>query len=369
MIPLVDLVAQFQRIKPEVFRRLDAVFSQCDFVLGREVREFEQAFAAYCGCRRAVGVASGLDALKLAMRALDIGPGDEVITVANSFVATALAVSAVGAQPVLVDCEEHSYCIDVSQIESVITSRTRAIIPVHLYGQPAEMDAILDIAARHGLVVIEDAAQAHGARYRGRRCGSLGRVAAFSFYPGKNLGAYGDGGAITTDDLALADRIATLRNYGSHVKYRHEELGENSRLDTIQAAVLNAKLPNLDQWNRTRRQIAARYAELLSGVGDLELPPVRPEVEHVWHLYVVRSQRRDALLKYLQAQGIGAMIHYPVPIHRQPAYRQLGWREGQFPVAERLAREVLSLPIYPEMTESQIHTVTQAVHKFFTANR
>ncbi|MCX7819357.1 MAG: DegT/DnrJ/EryC1/StrS family aminotransferase, partial [Kiritimatiellae bacterium] len=320
---------------------------------------------AYCETDRAIGVASGLDALKLALRALEIGPGDEVITVANSFVATALAVSAVGARPVLVDCEPEGFTINVAEIEGAITSRTRAILPVHLYGHPAEMDAIRSIAARHGLEVVEDAAQAHGARYRGRRCGSLGRIAAFSFYPGKNLGAYGDGGAVTTNDAALADRVATLRNYGSRVKYRHEVLGENSRLDTLQAAVLNAKLPHLDRWNAARRRIAAHYRDLLAGVGDLRLPVARSEVEHVWHLYVVRTSRRDALLEFLRARGIGALIHYPIPIHLQPAYRGYGWRVGQFPIAEQLAREVLSLPIYPEMTEPQVEAVTAAVREFF----
>ncbi len=364
-IPLVDLVAQFRAIEPEVRRRLEGVFARGDYILGREVAEFERAYAAYCGTARAVGVASGLDALKLSLRAVNIGPGDEVITVANSFVATALAISAVGARPVLVDCEERTFCMDVAQIEAAITDRTRAILPVHLYGQPAEMDPILEIAGRHGLSVIEDAAQAHGARYRRRPCGSLGQIAAFSFYPGKNLGAYGDGGAVTTHDVELAERIATLRNYGSRVKYLHEELGENSRLDTVQAAVLNAKLPHLDHWNQARRLIAARYGELLKGVGDLVLPEVRPDVEHVWHLYVVRTRRRDGLLEHLRARGIGVLIHYPVPIHLQPAYRDRGWREGQFPVAERLAREVLSLPIYPELTETQIEAVVGSVREFF----
>ena len=364
-IPLVDLVAQFRTIEPEVRRRLDATLTRGDFILGQELAEFESAFALFCECRRAVGVASGLDALKLALRALEIGPGDEVITVANSFIATALAITAVGAKPVLVDCDPDTFTMDPSQIEAAITDRTRAVLPVHLYGRPADIDAIRAICQRHGLYLVEDAAQAHGARYRGRRCGSLGTLAAFSFYPGKNLGAYGDGGAVTTNDEALADRIATLRNYGSKVKYVHELCGENSRLDTLQAAVLNAKLAHLDAWNARRRELAARYAELLQGVGDLQLPKARADVEPVWHLYVIRTSYRDRLLAWLQERGIGALIHYPVPIHLQPAYAHMGWKRGQFPVAEHLAQEILSLPIYPEMTEAQLDRVVAVIREFF----
>jgi len=406
-IPLVDLAAQFAAIRAEVEPRVAEIMARGDFILGRAVGEFEAEFARYCGCSRAVGLASGLDALKLAMRAMDIGPGDEVITAANSFIATALAVSSVGATPVLVDCDASMFTIDVRKIEAAVTPRTRAILPVHLYGQPAEMDPILDLARRRGIDVIEDAAQAHGARYRGRVCGSMGRAAAFSFYPGKNLGAYGDGGAATTNDVALADRMATLRNYGSRVKYRHEELGENSRLDTIQAAVLSVKLAHLDAWNAARRRLAAAYSSGLSGVGDLILPVVPSHMEPAWHLYVVRTARRDALLAHLQGRGIGALIHYPVPIHLQPAYGNRGtrdegrgtgaerrepgeggggrrakseepraksgerrveggeWKRGDFPVSERLATEVLSLPIYPEMTEEQVGRVMEAVRDFF----
>lgn len=364
-IPLVDLSAQFETIRAEVEPRVAEVMARGDFILGRAVGEFETEFARYCGCRRAVGLASGLDALKLAFRALSIGPGDEVITVANSFIATALAVSSVGATPVLVDCDPATCTIDVRQVEAAVTPRARAILPVHLYGQPAEMDPILDLARNRGLEVIEDAAQAHGARYRGRLCGSLGRAAAFSFYPGKNLGAYGDGGAVTTNDPELADRISTLRNYGSRVKYRHEELGENSRLDTIQAAILSVKLRHLDVWTARRRDIAAAYSAALAGAGDLVLPAAPAHVEPVWHLYVVRTARRDDLLAHLQAKGIGALIHYPVPIHLQPAYAGAGWKPGAFPVAEALSARALSLPIYPEMTEEQIGFVTEQVRGFF----
>lgn len=364
-IPLVDLVAQFETIQSEVEARIADVMRRGDFILGTEVAAFEREFATFCGCPRAVGVASGLDALKLILRAMDIGPGDEVVTAANSFIATALAVSAVGATPVLVDCDPVTFNIDAGLVEAAATGRTRAILPVHLYGQPAEMDPILELAARRGCDVVEDAAQAHGACYRGRRCGSIGRAAAFSFYPGKNLGAYGDGGAVTTREDALAGRIATLRNYGSSVKYRHEELGENSRLDTLQAAVLRVKLARLDAWNAARRRIAALYAAALAGVGDLVLPSAPAHVEPVWHLYVVRTSRRDALLRHLQDAGIGALVHYPTPIHLQPAYAKAGWRRGRFPVAEQTAGEILSLPIYPELTDAQVNKVAGAIRAFF----
>jgi len=364
-IPLVDLSAQFKTIRAEIEPRVAEVMASGDFILGKAVGEFETEFARYCGCRRSVGLASGLDALRLILRALAIGPGDEVITVANSFIATALAISSVGATPVLVDCDPATYMIDVRQASAAVTVRTRAILPVHLYGQPAEMDPLLDLARRRGLEVIEDAAQAHGAKYRGRVCGSLGRAAAFSFYPGKNLGAYGDGGAVTTNDPELADRIATLRNYGSRVKYCHEELGENSRLDTIQAAILSVKLRHLDAWTVRRREIAAIYSRALAGVGDLVLPAVPAHVDPVWHLYVIQTSRRDALLARLQERGIGALIHYPVPIHLQPAYAGEGWRPGAFPVAEALSTQVLSLPLYPEMTEEQIAFVTEQIRAFF----
>lgn len=364
-LPLVDLTAQFQEIESELVPAVTGVLQRGDFILGRAVSDFEEEFARYCECSRAIGVASGLDALKLILRGLNIGPGDEVITVANSFIATALAVSAVGARPVLVDCEAETFTISPSQVESAITSKTRAIMPVHLYGHPADMAALDATAKKRGLAIIEDAAQAHGARYRGRRCGSLGIAAGFSFYPGKNLGACGDGGAVTTSDAALAERIAKMRNYGSTVKYLHEELGENSRLDTLQAAALSVKLRRLDDWNAARRRIAQWYTERLTGVGDLILPAPRPDVEPVWHLYVVRTSRRDALLKHLNEQGIGALIHYPTPIHLQPAYAGQGWRKGQFPVAERLAGEILSLPIFPQMTEADVDRVAAAVRAFF----
>jgi dTDP-4-amino-4,6-dideoxygalactose transaminase len=364
-IPLVDLSAQFKTIRAEIEPCVAEVMARGDFILGRAVGEFEAEFARACGCARSVGLASGLDALKLSLRALSIGPGDEVITVANSFIATALAVSSVGATPVLVDCDPATYTIDVRQVEAAVTGRTRAILPVHLYGQPAEMDPLLDLARRRGLEVIEDAAQAHLATYRGRVCGSLGRAAAFSFYPGKNLGAYGDGGAVTTNDPELADRIATLRNYGSRVKYRHEELGENSRLDTLQAAILSVKLRHLEDWTVRRRAIAATYSAALAGIGDLILPFAPAHVEPVWHLYVVQTARRDALLGHLQAKGIGALIHYPVPIHLQPAYAGADWRPGEVPVAEALSAQVLSLPLYPEMTGEQIAFVTEQVRGFF----
>ncbi len=366
-VPFVDLKTQFAAIRGDVMRNVEKVLQNTNFILGAEVSEFEKAFAAYCECRHAVGVASGLDALKLALRALDIGPGDEVITTANTFIATALAVNSVGATPVLVDMDAVSYNLDPKQLDAAVTPRTKAILPVHLYGQPADMDPILAWAEKRKLHVIEDACQAHGARYKGRRCGSLGRIAAFSFYPGKNLGAYGDGGAVTTNDPALAEKVVLLRGYGSTVKYYHDALGENSRLDTIQAAVLNAKLPHLDAWNAARRRAAARYTEQLAGVGDVATPQILPFAEHVFHLYVIRTARRDALLKFLQERGVGCIIHYPVPIHLQKAYADRGWKRGDFPETERAADEILSLPMFPDITDAQIDYVVQSVRDFFSA--
>ncbi len=366
-VPFVDLKWQMTIIGDEAEPRIQAVLRNCNFILGAEVEEFEKAFAAYCGCRRAIGVASGLDAIKLILRALGIGPGDEVITAANTFIATALAVSSVGATPVLVDIDRRTFNINPRLIEERITPRTKAILPVHLYGQPADMDPILDIAQRRNLLVVEDAAQGHGARYKGRRVGGLGYAAAFSFYPGKNLGACGDGGAVVTNDEGMADRIVALRNYGSKVKYHHEELGENSRLDTLQAAILSVKLKHLDEWNACRRRAAARYAESLAGVGDIFVPETIEGAEHVYHLYVVRTRQRDALMKYLLGKGIGCIIHYPVPIHLQKAYANRGWKKGDFPETEAAAQEILSLPMFAGIAEAQVDEVCAAVRSFFGA--
>jgi dTDP-4-amino-4,6-dideoxygalactose transaminase len=365
-IPFVDLQAQFAEIRGDVLKNLTSAMETAGFILGREVAEFEDAFAEYCGCRYAVGVNSGLDALRLSLKAMGIGPGDEVIIPANTFIACALAVSYLGGRPVLVEPEEGYYTIDVGRIEAAITPRTKAIMPVHFYGQPADMEPLLELARRHRLLVIEDGSQAHGARCRGRRVGGLGDIAAFSLYPGKNLGAYGDGGIVTTNNAAWAEQLRLLRNYGSPRKYYHEVCGENTRLDTLQAAVLLAKLPRLDRWNARRRAAAARYTRNLQGVGDLVLPQVRPDCEHVFHLFVVRSRRRDALAAFLQQRGVTIIIHYPVPIHQQRAFRETGgWRTGDFPLTERLCAEILSLPMYPEIAPEQIDYVTDTIRAFY----
>ncbi len=363
-IPFIDLKAQFHTLESELMPALHAVFEQTNFVLGAPVAEFEKNFAAYSSCAHGVGMASGLDAIKLALRALDIGPGDEVITAANTFIATALGISSVGATPVLVDIDEKTYNIDPALIEAAITPRTKAIMPVHLYGQPADMDPVRAVAAKHGLKIVEDASQAHGSRYKGRRAGSMSDIAAFSLYPGKNLGAYGDAGIATTRDKALADRMAMLRNYGSLVKYHHLVKGENSRLDTLQAVVVNTKLKHLDAGNEARRRHAARYTELLADVPRVTTPFISPDVEHVFHLYVIRIPERDKLMKHLAELGVPTIIHYPIPIHLQEAYSDAGWQKGQFPVTERCAHEILSLPMYPELPEEHITHVTSSIRKF-----
>jgi dTDP-4-amino-4,6-dideoxygalactose transaminase len=315
---------------------------------------------AYCDVRHAVGVHSGTSALELLLRAYGIGAGDEVITAANTFIATAFAISHCGATPVLVDADPDTHTVDPSQMAAAVTARTRALIPVHLYGQPADMRAIAAIADEHGLLVIEDACQAHGARYDGARAGSLGDAAVFSFYPSKNLGAHGDGGIAVTDDAAVAERVRLLRNYGCVTKYRSEVVGYNRRLDTLQAAMLRVKLPLLDAWNDARRTHAARYDEVLEGL-PVTLPVTREDVEHVWHLYVVRVSDRDRVRERLDASGIDTQIHYPVPIHLQPAYRALGYRPGDFPVAERNAGEMISLPMYPELPAEAPERVAEAL--------
>lgn len=361
-VPFVDLQTQFLALREEIMAAVESVMKRSAFILGSEVEEFERNFAAYCGAKYAVGVASGCDALLWALKACGIGPGNEVITVANTFIATVLAISMAGAKPVLVDCLEDTYEIDPSAVERAITPRTKAILPVHLYGQSADMDAIMAIAQRHGLVVIEDAAQAHGAMYKGKMCGTFGKVGCFSFYPGKNLGAYGDGGAIVTNDEQIADRVRMLRNYGQPRKYDHDIIGWNSRLDTIQAAVLNVKLKRLTSWNEARRQHAALYRELLADL-PVQLPVEAPNVLHVYHLFVVRVPARDNVLKDLEARGISCGIHYPVPVHLQKAYQHLGYRRGAFPVSEKVAGEILSLPMYPELTPEQIAYVCKQIRE------
>jgi dTDP-4-amino-4,6-dideoxygalactose transaminase len=351
-IPFVDLKRQYEAIRYEVHDAMQQVLDQCAFASGSAVAAFEAEFARYCGVRHCIGVNSGTSALHLALIACGVGPGDEVITVPMTFVATAWAISYVGARPVFVDIEPETYNMDISQVERAVTSRTRAVLPVHLYGQMVHVDPLLEICERHGLVFIEDAAQAHGATYYGRRAGSVGQVGCFSFYPGKNLGAYGEGGALTTNDDAIAARVRALRDHAQSARYRHEELGFNYRMDGIQGAVLGVKLRHLDSWNATRCQVAARYQEMLA-----DTPLVHPyEAEgrrHVWHLYVVRSADRDRVQQALTAACIGTGLHYPIPVHLQPAYAHLGYRVGDFPVAEQMAQQCLSLPMYAELSEEE----------------
>lgn len=366
-VPFVDLPQQYEDLREEITPAVHAVFERCDFVLGAAVEEFEAAFAGFVDAKHAIGVASGTDALHLILRAMEIGPGDEVITVANTFIATVQAISYAGATPVLVDCDTKYALIDPDAIEAAITPCTRAIMPVHLYGQPANMEAIMRIADARGIPVIEDAAQAHGARLTDNQaCGSIGTAAAFSFYPGKNLGAYGDGGAITTNDDALAERIRLLRNWGSTVKYHHEVKGFNSRLDTVQAAILDVKLRHLKSWNQHRQQAATWYRKQLAGLdGVIALPEAPWTDRHVYHLFVVRLPYHDraAIMRHLGDAGIQTGIHYPVPIHLQPAYTDLGLQSGAMPVSEKLADEIISLPMFPEITEEQVNYVVSKLRK------
>jgi dTDP-4-amino-4,6-dideoxygalactose transaminase len=359
-VPLVDLYAQYLSIKPDVDGAIERTIARSAFIGGEELRSFESEFAKYCEAAACVGVGNGTDALYLTLRALGIGAGDEVITVAHTFTATAEAISSIGARPVFVDIKTDTMLMDPDLIESAITPRTRAIIPVHIYGQPCEMDRIMEIARRHGLKVVEDAAQAHGARWRGRRVGSIGDVACFSFFPGKNLGAYGDAGGVVSRDEDLIRRIRMLANHGRMDKYVHQIEGVNSRLDNLQAAILRIKLRRLDTWNAARERHAQRYCEILSNCGVI-LPVVHPEVETVWHLFVIKVQDRDRLQAELNERGIAAGVHYPVPLHRQPAYQHLGIPEGALPVTEQVASHILSLPMYPELTEDQIAAVGKAV--------
>jgi len=359
-IPFLDLRAAYLELKPEIDEAIARVLDSGWYILGQEVEAFESEWAAYCEAKYAVGVGNGLDALHLALLALDVGPGDEVIVPSNTYIATWLAVSQCGATPVPVEPDNATYNIDPSLIEAAITPRTKVILPVHLYGQPADMDPILAIARKHNLRVLEDAAQAHGAKYKSKRIGAHGDVVAWSFYPGKNLGALGDGGAITTNNSEIADRVRVLANYGSCVKYLNEVQGYNSRLDPIQAAVLRVKLQELDEWNQRRKNIAKCYLDGLAE-GGLVLPKVPEWAEPVWHLFVVRSTQRDVLVKRLNDAGVGTLIHYPVPPHRQAAYLEAGFGVGSFPIAEQMAGEVLSFPMGPQMTGDQPEQVMNAM--------
>lgn len=367
MIPFMDLKAQYASIKNEIDPAIQGVLESCQFTLGSEVAAFEEEFAAYCQARYGIGVNSGTSALHLALLAADIGPGDEVITVPFTFVATVSAIHYTGAKPVFVDIDPRTFTMDAAAIEAAITERTRAIIPVHLYGQPADMDPILEIARRHGLVVIEDACQAHGAEYKGRRAGSMGDMACFSFYPGKNLGAYGEGGMVTTNNPDLTRTLRMLRDWGAEKKYQHVLKGYNYRLEGIQGAVLRVKLRHLEAWTEARRAVAAHYDRLLAGSG-VPTPEAMPYARHVYHIYAVRTPDRAAWQTALHDLGIQTGIHYPTPVHLLPAFADLGYEAGQFPHSEQAANEVLSLPLFPEMTAAQCEMVSRAVWELAKAD-
>jgi len=364
-VPFVDLTKQFESIREEVNGAIAEVLTNSSFILGKRVTDFENEFSGFLKTKYCIGVGSGLDALRLALAALEIGSGDEVIIPANTFIATALAVSAQGARPRLVDCYRDTFEMDPTKIEAGINDRTKAIIPVHLMGQPADMGPILQIAQRYNLKIIEDAAQAHGAQYRHHFCGTMGDIGCFSFYPGKNLGAYGDAGAVVTEQRELADKIRMLRNYGQTVKYQHEIKGFNSRMDTIQAAVLLVKLPHLNAWNEARTRHGDLYRQRLCGVGDISFQGSTPTSVRVHHLFVIVTKFRDQLQKYLADNGVQTGIHYPIPIHLQRAYRDFGYVKGRFPETEWLAERMLSLPMYAELTEEQIDYVTNNIRTFF----
>ncbi len=359
-VPSLDLKIQYQSIKPEIDAAVAKVLESGQFVLGDEVLEFEEEFARYCGASDCIALNSGTSALHLALLAAGVGPDDEVITVPFTFVASVAAVLYTGARPVLVDIDPRSFNMDPAAIEARITPRTKAIMPVHLYGQPADMDPIMELARRHGLIVIEDAAQAHGAKYKGRPVGSIGDIACFSFYPGKNLGAYGEGGAVTTSNSQYACTIRRLRDWGQDRKYHHVLRGFNYRMEAFQGAILRVKLRHLEQWNEARRRIVEKYNKLLAGV-EVERPVEMAWARHVYHLYTLRAGRRDALQAAILQKGIQTGIHYAVPVHLQPAYSDLGYAPHSLPESEKAASEVLSLPLYPEMTGDQIETVARAV--------
>lgn len=361
VVPFLDLPQQFRALQPEINAALARIFSTAGFILGPDVKEFEKSFADYLGARECVTLHSGTAALHLALLALGIGPGDEVITAANSFVATAEGIAFTGATTRLVDVDPVTYNLDPGKLEAAITPRTKAIIPVHLYGQPANMEAIMKIARVHGVKVVEDACQAHGARYKGQRVGTIGDIGCFSFYPGKNLGAAGEGGAIVTNNPELAEQVRLLRDHGSRKKYEHEIVGHNFRLDTVQAAVLNIKLKHLDKWNKARMAKAARYAQLLSGLEQIVLPATAVDCEHVFHLYAIQTGNRAELQAKLNAKNIQSGIHYPTPIHLQKAFEYLGYKAGDFPVSESLCNTVLSLPMFAELTDAQQDRVVAAL--------
>jgi dTDP-4-amino-4,6-dideoxygalactose transaminase len=363
-VPFNNLGMQWNEIKNNVLPKLENIMNNSSYILGKDVLEFESDFAKYVNSEYAIGCASGLDALKLALLVLGISDGDEVILPANTFIATALSVTSVGAIPILVDCDEVSFCINPKKIEEKISNKTKVIIPVHLYGRPADMDPILELAAKYSLSIIEDASQAHGAIYKGRKVGSIGDLGAFSLYPGKNLGACGDAGVITTNKVEFKDKLISLRNYGSTKRYVHETLGENSRLDTIQAAILGEKLKRLDEWNKVRRATAKRYLSELAGVGDLVLPEENSLFENVYHLFVIRTKYREALIEFLNRKNVDNLIHYPTPVHLQKAYED-AFQGQSYPVSEKVAAEILSIPIFAHITDEEVTYVIQAIKDFY----
>jgi dTDP-4-amino-4,6-dideoxygalactose transaminase len=363
-VPYLDLPAQMRPLRKEIDAAIARTLDNCSFCLGPDVAQFEKDFARYCGAEHCLGFNSGTSALHVAMILLGIGQGDEVITTPATFVATSWAISYVGARPVFVDVDDATFNLDPKAVERAISSRTKAILPVHLYGHPADLDPLLKLCAIHNLPLIEDACQAHGAKYRGKVVGTFGAMSAFSFYPGKNLGAYGEGGALVTNNAAYAARARALREHGSTQRYYHDEVGFNYRMEGIQGAVLGVKLKHLDKWTRERRRVAHRYHELLADT-PLQLPREASWAESAYHLYVVRHPERDALKKHLEANKVGCALHYPLPLHLQKCYAHLGYKAGSFPVAEKAARECLSLPIYPEMTDTQIERVAEVTKDFF----
>jgi dTDP-4-amino-4,6-dideoxygalactose transaminase len=363
-IPYLDLRAQMKPLRAEIDAAIARTLDNCSFCLGPDVVQFEHDFAKFCGANHALGFNSGTSALHVAMRLLNVGPGDEVITTPYTFVATSWAISYVGAKPVYVDIDDATFNINPELLAAAITPRTKAVLPVHLYGQPFDVDPVLEICRRHHLPLVEDAAQSHGAKYKGKTIGTFGDISCFSFYPGKNLGACGEGGALVTQREDLVKRAKSLREHGSTVRYYHDEIGYNYRMEGLQGAVLGIKLKHLEKWTRERQRVAKRYAELLAET-PLQLPSEAAFAESVWHLYVVRHPRRDELKKHLETNQIGCALHYPVPLHLQKCYADLGYKTGDFPVAEKAGRECLSLPIYPEMTEAQIVRVAEAIRGFF----
>jgi dTDP-4-amino-4,6-dideoxygalactose transaminase len=363
-IPYFDLPAQLRGIRKEIDAAIARTIDNCSFCLGPDVAQFEKDFAKFCGVEHAVGFNSGTSALHVALLMAGVEPGDEVVTTPFTFIATSWAISYVGAKPVYVDIDDATCNIDTKLVERAMTPRTKALLPVHLYGQPCDLDPLLEIGRKHKVSLIEDACQAHGAKYKGKTAGTLGVSACFSFYPGKNLGACGEGGALVTNDGKQAARAKSLREHGSTQRYYHDEIGFNYRMEGFQGAVLGVKLPHLAKWTERRRAIAKIYGELLSET-PLQLPRQAPFAESVWHVYAVRHPRRDELKKFLEANGVGSAVHYPIPLHLQKAYASLGYKPGDFPLAEKAAREVLSLPIYPEMTDKQVQRVTDVVKEFF----